>query len=148
MKNKILVIIGIITFTIITYILFEECLCYLMSPTTNPTIMIEIGKENKKYNGIAIYTDGSIYKFENTTSNKTSKKIYKVMYSDLVKLKKYINELDGEFEVNESSHSKDNKVIYIYRRNEKIKIYESSNTFGQNNSNLSKKIIKISEKYN
>ena len=147
MKNKILVIIGIIIFTIITYILFEECLCYLMSPTTNPTIMIEIGKEDKKYNGIAIYTDGSIYKFENTTSNKTSKKLYKVMYSDLVKLKKYINELDGEFEVVSSNH-KDNIVIYIYRRNEKIKIYESGNNNGQNNSNLSKKIIKISKKYN
>ena len=109
--------------------------------------MLEIGKEEKKYNGITIYTDGSIYKFEDTTSNKISKKRYKVMYSDLVKLKKYINELDGEFEV-VSSNPKDNKVIYIYRRNEKIKIYESSNTFGQNNSNLSKKIIKISKKYN
>ena len=147
MKNKILVILGIIIFTIITYILFEECICYLMSPTTNPSILLEIGKEEKKYNGITIYTDGSIYKFEDTTSNKISKKRYKVMYSDLVKLKKYINELDGEFEV-VSSNPKDNKVIYIYRRNEKIKIYESSNTFGQNNSNLSKKIIKISEKYN
>lgn len=147
MKNKILVIIGIIIFTFITYILFEECFCYLMSPTTNPTIMLEIGKEDKKYNGIAIYTDGSIYKFEDTSSNKTSKKWYKVMYSDLVKLKKYINELDGEFEVVSSNH-KDNIVIYIYRRNEKIKIYESGNNNGQNNSNLSKKIIKISKKYN
>lgn len=147
MKNKILVFLGIVIFTIITYILFEEYFCYLMSPTPNSSILLEIGKEEKKYNGIAIYTDGSIYKFEDNTSNKTSKKIYKVMYSDLVKLKKYINELDGEFEVNESSHSKDNKVIYIYRRNEKIKIYESSNKFGQNNSNLSQKIIKISKKY-
>ena len=152
MKKKILFIASVIVIVIFAFFLFEQGIYFFIKPSGKAKVLAEMSFENYAWEnvhyGIVIYDDGRIYNFKDDIDNVTSKKWYRVMYSDLVRLEKCVRDLDGEFEIKESvSNDLGGIVIYVYRGNEKFKIYEDGDIIGQNNSELSKKAISIIKKY-
>ena len=151
MKKKLIIPLTVIIVIAIIMFLYEEGTHHLIKPSST-NILIETSyqsNQTKEYKGTLIYENGSIFTYKDNIKNITKKRWYKIPYSDLKKIKKYINELDGEFEIKKENNNNENsKTIYIYRNNEKIKIYESSDIEGQINSEHLDKILRIINKYN
>lgn len=137
MKKNFYIIITIICSLTLSIYMYEYGIYHFIK--LEGKILVE-----ERIDKIVIKDNGNIYTYKNNINNITSKKFNKLSYPDLKKLKKYINNLDGEFEIITKTNPQNNKIIYIYRNNEKIKIKDE---FGQNNSETSKKILKIIYKY-
>lgn len=153
MKKKLLVIFGIIFIIIIVMFMLEEGIYFFIKPNNGrSSILVEsvVYDSSLKDNtyGVLIYRDGSIYTYQNDQDNIISKKWYRVMYTDLLKVKKYVLAIDGEYEIkNDSGDYNSVDTIYVYRNNEKIKIFESGDIEGQNNSEVIGSLLKIIRKY-
>ena len=135
-----------------SFFMYEKGIYYFMKPTITSTLLIEksysyYGRD-KEYRGLLIYDDGSIYTFQNNISHIVSRKWFKVSGSDLRKLRKNINDLDGDFEIDSSYDDSDSSdTIYVYKNHKKIKIFENGDNKGKNNSEECDKILKIIHKY-
>lgn len=153
MKKKLFILFLIIFIIVIVMFMLEEGIYFFVKPSNGKGgILIENvlydSSLNDNTNGILIYRDGSIYTYKGDQDNVTSKKWYRVMYTDLLKIKKYVLGIDGEYEIkNDSGNYNIVDTIYVYRNNEKIKLFESGDIEGQNNSDVTDKLLKIIRKY-
>ena len=152
MKKKFIIIAFLLVILLFSFFMYEKGIYYFINPKITSTLLIESSYSNyvrdKEYYGILIYDDGSIYTFRDDIGHIVGKKWYKVRANDLRKLKDSINDLDGEFEINSSFDANlDRDTIYVYRNQEKIRIYDNGDIKGKNNSKACDKILKIIHKY-
>jgi hypothetical protein len=118
-----------------------------------------------QYNGMAMFNDGTIYKwnFEGSNTdynvNSTSEHIQwiiehgnkvnkKVSEEDLNKIEQNIKNLDGTMDRKNTAFDAGTSYITVWNSNNvEITLKESGDYTGENKSNNSKKLIKIIKKY-